>query len=191
MKAPLAVLYDANVLYPNFLRDFLIRLARTGAVRARWTEAIHEEWMRNLLANRPDLSREKLLALKELMNAAVPDCLVSGYEHRIESLNLPDPDDRHVLAAAIEANVSVIVTFNQQDFPSEALELHGLRAEPPGSFTAAIYGRTPHLVVAAARNRRVALRRPRFSVSEYLNRLRRSGLGDLADRLEADAVSLE
>ncbi len=190
MKAAPTVLYDANALYPNFLRDFLIRLARTGAVHARWTEAIHEEWIRNLLANRPDLSPEKLIALKDLMNAAVPDCLVSGYEHRLETVGLPDPDDRHVLAAAIEAKASVIVTLNQSDFPAEALQLHQIRAERPGVFAAAIYTRTPELVTAAAREHRAALRRPAYSAPEYLERLRWSGVGELVSLFEADQIEL-
>jgi hypothetical protein len=86
MILPPTVLYDANVLYPSFLRDFLIRLARTGAVRARWTEAIHQEWIRSLLRNRPDLPPARLLALKDLINASVPDCLVENLARRINSL---------------------------------------------------------------------------------------------------------
>lgn len=101
MKAAPAVLYDANVLYPHFLQDFLILLVRTGALRARWIEAIQDESIRSLRANRPDLSRDKPLALKDL-----PDFRVSGYKHQIEALNLSDPDDWHVLAAATEANMS-------------------------------------------------------------------------------------
>jgi hypothetical protein len=46
-----------------------------------------------------------------------PKSLVSGYEARIPQLSLPDTDDRHVLAAAIEAGATVIVTFNLSDFP--------------------------------------------------------------------------
>lgn len=80
------VVYDACVLYPAPLRDFLVRLAVTGAFRARWTEAIHDEWVRNLLANRADLSREKLERTVALMNQAVPDCLVEGYELLIGGL---------------------------------------------------------------------------------------------------------
>ena len=100
------VVYDACVLYPAPLRDFLVRLAVTGAFRARWTEAIHDEWVRNLLANRADLSREKLERTVALMNQAVPDCLVEGYELLIGGLDLPDPDDNHVLAAAIRCDAS-------------------------------------------------------------------------------------
>ncbi len=96
------VVYDANVLYGNTVRDLLIRLAMTGRVQARWTNRILDEMQRNLAANRPDIPAEKLGRLRCLMNSAVRDCLVEGYEPLIEGLKLPDADDRHVLAAAIK-----------------------------------------------------------------------------------------
>ena len=108
--ATFTALYDACVLYPAPLRDLLMRLALTDLFRARWTDAIHEEWIRNVLANRSDLKREQLERTRDLMNAHVRDCLVTGHENLIEGLNLPGPDDRHVLAAAIRAGAGVIVT---------------------------------------------------------------------------------
>src|SRR6185312_9454958 len=93
--------YDACVLYPAPLRDLLMHLALSGLFRARWTARIHEEWVRALLENRPDLKREQLEWTRDQMDASVPDCLVSGYEHIEPGLDLPDPGDRHVLAAAI------------------------------------------------------------------------------------------
>jgi len=133
-RSPLLALYDANVLYPAPLRDLLIRLARAGVVSARWTDAIHDEWMRSLLRNRPDLEPEKLQRTRELMDAAVPGALVEGYEKHIRLLTLPDPDDRHVLAAAIEAEVDVIVTFNARDFPRRVVSLHGIEVRRPDAF---------------------------------------------------------
>lgn len=67
---------------------------------ARWSRAIHDEWTRNLVKDRPELA-PKLPAVLELMNASVPDCLVTNYEKLVTSIELPDPDDRHVVAAAI------------------------------------------------------------------------------------------
>ncbi|KAF3996627.1 hypothetical protein HNR39_002845 [Glaciimonas immobilis] len=93
--------YDANVLYPAPLRDFLMHLALTGAYRARWSALVHDEWKRNLLANRSDLTQAQLDRTSALMDKAVPDALVTGYESLIEGLQLPDVDDRHVLAVAI------------------------------------------------------------------------------------------
>jgi len=74
----------------------------TGQFRARWTKEIHDEWTRNLLANRTDLKAVDLERTVELMNQSVPDCLIDNYGWMIDSLELPDPDDRHILAAAIK-----------------------------------------------------------------------------------------
>lgn len=120
--SPFTAFYDANVLYPAPLRDFLMHLALTGVYRARWSSQIHDEWKRNLLINRPELTREQLDRTSALMDKAVPDGLVSDYQSLIEGLKLPDADDRHVLAAAIKCNASVIVTFNLKDFPKDVLD---------------------------------------------------------------------
>jgi PIN domain len=113
------VLYDTCALYPNTQRNLLIRLARTGLVRARWSAGILAELDR-ALAERP-VARDKRRRLFELMNAAVPDCPVEGYEPLIDGLKLPDLDDRHVLAAAIKVGAQLIVTNNLADFPEDAL----------------------------------------------------------------------
>jgi hypothetical protein len=73
-----------------------------GLYRAKWTADIHDEWIRNLLESRPDLKREQIERTRDLMNSAVPDCLVEGYQELIPYLQLPDENDRHVLAAAIQ-----------------------------------------------------------------------------------------
>src|SRR5271168_3522737 len=95
--ATFAAFYDANVLYPAELRNFLMHLALTGLFRAKWSAGVHEEWIRNLLKNRPDLTREKLERTRHLMDKALPDALVTGYDHLINSIELPDRDDRHGL----------------------------------------------------------------------------------------------
>ena len=102
------VVYDSCVLYSNHLRDVLMQLALTELFRAKWTEHIHDEWTRNLLKNRPDIDPSKLKRLRQVMDLAVPDCLVTGFESIIPSLNLPDPGDQHVLAAAIIAKANII-----------------------------------------------------------------------------------
>jgi predicted nucleic acid-binding protein len=110
------VVYDANVLYPNTLRDLLVRISQAGLVQAKWTNEILDEMLRALSRNRPDIPPDKLDRLRQLMNEAVRDCLVSGYEPLIEGLKLPDPADRHVLAAAIKAGAQVSVTSNLKHF---------------------------------------------------------------------------
>ena len=124
---------DANVLYPQLLRDTLLSLAVARLYHARWTATIHGEWTRNLLLTRPDLAT-RLPAVVALMNSSVPDCLVTHYEKLAESLELPDPDDRHVLAAAIVGHADAIVTFNTKDFPEAVLQPYGIEVQHPDEF---------------------------------------------------------
>ncbi|WP_235174860.1 PIN domain-containing protein [Tomitella biformata] len=128
------MLYDANVLYPNVLRDVLIRLSQSGLIQARWTDEILDETFRNLAADRPDIPGGRLAALRELMNKAVPDCHVTGYQHLIPALTLPDRHDRHVLAAAIRCGAQVIVTANLRDFPAAELAEFDIQALHPDEF---------------------------------------------------------
>jgi len=134
--ASFIAVYDACVLYPAPLRDLLLRLALADLFRVRWTDRIHEEWIRSVLAQRPDLLPEQLGRTRDLMDRAVPDCLVTGYEGLIDTLDLPDLDDRHVLAAAIRSQAGVIVTYNLRDFPSAVLMPHGVEAQHPVSSSA-------------------------------------------------------
>lgn len=128
------VIYDANVLYPSLLRDVLIRVAQRGMVRARWTERILDEVFMNLVSNRPDLDHTKLARTRELMNAAVRDVLVEGYEALIPTVTLPDENDRHVVAAAIRAQAQMVVTTNLRDFPSNELGKWNIEAKHPDDF---------------------------------------------------------
>jgi predicted nucleic acid-binding protein len=118
-------LLDANVLYPAPLRDLLLQLAITDLFRAKWTADIHREWIEALLRQEPHRDRTKLERTRALMDSHIRDCLVSGYESQIPTLELPDPDDRHVLAAAIVGRCDVIVTQNLRDFPDTALAPYG------------------------------------------------------------------
>lgn len=168
--------FDACVLYPAPLRDFLMWLALSGRFRARWTALIHEEWTRNLLRNRPDLDAGQLRRTVDLMNTAIPDALVTGYEDLIDSLTLPDPDDRHVVAAAIRCNASVIVSFNERDFPAERLATFGVEVQHPDEFIDNLFDLDPAAVVAAARKQRQTLRSPPVGTERYLEILLKQGL---------------
>ena len=191
---PLTVLYDANVLYPAPLRDFLMHLALTGLFRARWSEAIHEEWMRNVLANRPDLTRARLERTRHLMDTHVLEALVTGYEPLIETLTLPDPDDRHVLAAAIHGQATIIVTYNLSDFPVSALQPYRVAAQHPDAFVTSLLeergGVNAATVCLGARRQRQLLVKPPKTVAEYLATLEAQGLVQTVARLRAWADTL-
>lgn len=176
-------MYDANVLFPAFLRDLLVRLSRAGVVAARWSERIHDEWMRNLLAKHRDIPAASIQRVRSLMDAAVPGAVVEGYEHRIDALRLPDPDDRHVLAAAIETGADLIVTINLRDFPADALSSYGIEARHPDAFVLDLLLRAQTAVLATFRGHRAALRKPPLTSEEYLHKLAEAGLPGTAEAL--------
>ena len=168
--------YDANVLYPAELRNLLMHLALIGLFRAKWSADVHEEWISNLLKKRPDLTRDKLERTRILMDKHAIDARVTGYEDLIPGLQLPDPDDRHVLAAAIRGHADVIVTMNLRDFPSDIIGSYGIEAQHPDEFVLHLLDLAPGAVVAAAQNHRQSLRNPPKTVAEYLETLERQGL---------------
>lgn len=127
------VTYDANVLYPASLRDTLVRLAMTKLFQAKWTDQILNEMVQAILRKQPDL-KQKLDRTCSLMNDYIPDARVTGYEDLIESLELPDLDDRHVLATAIRSNSQVIVTNNLKDFPHDYLDKYDIEAQSADDF---------------------------------------------------------
>jgi hypothetical protein len=181
--AAFTVIYDANVLYPAELRNFLMHLALMGMFRAKWPADVHEEWIRNLLKNRPDLSREKLERTRQLMDKAAPDALVTGYKHLIPGLVLPDEDDRHVLAAAIRSGASLIVTCNLADFPPEALRPFDIEAHHPDEFILHLLDLSPGLVIEAAQHHRTSLKNPLKTAEQYLDSLESQGLTQTASVL--------
>ncbi|WP_404783494.1 PIN domain-containing protein [Altericista sp. CCNU0014] len=162
------VLFDACVLYPAPLRDFLMNLAITDLFRAKWTDEIHDEWIRSLLKNRADLAKERLYRIRDLMNSNVRDCLVSGYQDLIPSLTLPDENDRHVLAAAICTGADVIVTYNLSDFPAVTLGQYGIEAQHPDEFINHLLDLAPSIICEAVKRQRMSLKNPPLSVEELL-----------------------
>lgn len=164
-----------------------MHLALTDLFRARWTEEIHEEWIRGVLENRPDLTREQLERTRGLMNTAVPDCMISGYEELIPTLHLPDADDRHVLAAAIRAGADVIVTYNLTDFPADVLKTYGIEAQHPDEFVKHLLEVAAGSVCAAAKRQRESLKNPPKAVDEYLATLEQQGLVQTVAQLQGFA----
>lgn len=162
----------------------LLHLATAGLFRARWTSTIHQEWIESLLRDRPDLPRERLERTRQLMDAAVPDCLVVGFENLIPTLELPDPHDRHVLAAAIYAGADLIVTFNVSDFPPSATRPHDIDVVNPDDFAVDLLNAEPDVVCRALAAHRANLKRPPKSVDEYLDNLRKQQLPRFVTAIE-------
>ena len=170
------VLYDANVLYPSTLRDLLIRIAQAGLVQAKWTDRILDEVFDSLTADRPDLDPTKLARTRELMNRAVRDCLVQDYEPIEHGLDLPDPEDHHVLAAAIKAKAQVLVTLNIRDFPEAALQQWDIDAKSPDEFILDQLDLSREAVYGAVQRIADSWTRPPATVADVLDRLENDGL---------------
>jgi hypothetical protein len=182
VTAPTAII-DACVLYSAPIRDLIVRIAQAGFIQARWSNEIHEEWMRSLLNNNPRVSRARLERTRYLMNGALRDCVVTGHMQIVDSLTLPDPQDRHVLAAAVHAGAELIVTFNLSDFPRQFLAPHGVAARHPDELLFDLLDAAPDEFCEAARLQRLALKTPRMTVEEFLAKLEVVGLPRTVARL--------
>ena len=180
------VILDANVLYPNLLRDVLLSLAAAGLYHARWTARINDEWTRNLAANRPEVS-PKIGLLLEQISQAVPDCLIENYEFLIDKLVLPDPDDRHVLAAAIVGHADAIVTSNLKDFPVSALAQHGVEAQHPDDFVMNQLELRPFDALEVFKQVRAKRRNPACTAAELIDMVEKNVLPQTAQHLRARA----
>jgi predicted nucleic acid-binding protein len=167
---------DASVLYPAPLRDLLMELAVSDLYRAKWSNAVHEEWINAVLQNRPDLTRAQLERTRDLMNANARDAVVTDFEQLIDVLELPDPDDRHVLAAAIKGHADIIVTANLKDFPAKTLDRWGIEAQHPDEFLTHQFHLSQPVFLQAVRTVRHRLKNPPKSVHDYLDILRTQGL---------------
>jgi predicted nucleic acid-binding protein len=176
-------LLDSCVIYPAPLRDLLLSTAFEGLFTPLWTQAIHEEWIRNLLKNRPDILNEKLNETVAAMNNAFPYSEISGFEHLIESLSLPDQNDRHVLAAAIAGKARFIITFNLNDFPLKTLKRYNLQAIHPDLFLVSLYSSEPGLFCKSFKKMLGRLANPRLEPLKVIEILRKLTLTKISAEL--------
>ena len=180
---PIVVL-DACVLYPAGLRSLMMWLAVHDLIHPKWSEQIHEEWMRNVLKDRPDLTPERLERTRRLMDEHAGDCLVSGFEKHVAKLTLPDPNDHHVLAVAIEARADVIITWNLRDFPIEIVAELGIAVHTPDQLVQGLLEENESAVLGAMKEHRASLKNPSKSAVEYVENLADQGLALSVERLK-------
>jgi predicted nucleic acid-binding protein len=177
-------LLDANILYPAPIRDIFLQLTVDDLFQSKWTADIHREWIEALLRNEPHRNRASLERTRDLMDKATRDALITGYESLITCLELPDPDDRHVLAAAIVGRCDVIVTQNLQDFPTDVLKNYGIEVQHPDDFLVNHLSLAQGIFCGAVRKVRARLKNPPYTVEDYLATLTRQGLVVTASELE-------
>jgi len=165
-------------------------LAVTRTYEARWSEEIHAEWIRNVLKDRSDVTAAQLERARRLMDQIDLRSLVSGYQDITPTLTLPDPDDCHVLATAIQAGAVVIVTFSLSDFPRRALAEYGIRPLSPDAFLEALLDQQQARFLLGVQKHRRSLKNPPKTVEEYLATLRNQGLTRLSRQLEAHRAEI-
>lgn len=180
---PIVVL-DACVLYPAGLRSLMMWLAVYELIQPKWTEQIHDEWMRNVLKDRPDLTKKQLERTRQLMDAHAGDCLVTDYEEHMEGMVLPDRDDRHVVATGIKAGADAIVTWNLGHFPKKVVKGYGIEVQTPDQLINALLDAHEEIVLEAMRAHRASLKHPPKSPAEYLETLESQGLKKSVARLQ-------
>lgn len=173
-------LLDASVLFPVFTSNLLLFLAERQLFRARWTKEIHEEWIDGRMDRYPNGNRQALEHRRDVMDAQFPEAIVTGYEGLIDELELPDPDDRHVVAAARAGEADVIVTNNSADnfahFPAEILAPLGLFAQTADDFIAdqvGVSAESEKMVAVSVVRHKKGMTRSRPTWKQYFAELER------------------
>ena len=184
---PSVAVFDACILYPFHLWNIVVQAAVDRLVEARWTEAIHDEWIRSLATDMPAIPIERLQITRRLMNDALPAAMVNGYEQHIGAITLPDANDRHVVAAAIAASASLILTWNLRHFPENELRTFRLQKMTPDTFLCGLFDEIPNVVIGSLANARRNLSKTRVSASDFIAILKRQKLVQLAKRVEKHA----
>jgi hypothetical protein len=186
---PAVAVFDACILYPFHLRNILIQAATDHLVAARWTDEIDDEWMRNLASARA-VPMAKLQRLRQFMNETLPAAMVTEYEGHVAAVNLPDPDDRHVVAAGIAAGATLILTWNLRHFPAKELQKFGLDRQTPDDFLSCLYDEVPEVVIGSLAKSRRNLTRTNVSASDFIKILDGQRLVQLATRAQGHLQDL-
>jgi predicted nucleic acid-binding protein len=157
---------------------------------ARWSDAIHEEWQRNLLDARADMTLQKLKRVQALMELHAPTARVTHFEELIPQLQLPDPDDRHVLAAAMAGHARYLVTFNLKYFPNRVLEPYKIQVIHPDEFLILLLETKLPDILTAIKKQREALKNPVVNVESFLGVLKNLGLKKVTEvlRLHSEQI---
>lgn len=175
------VILDACVLYPAPVRDILLSLANENLYSPKWSNVIHDEWSRNLLINRPELNKSNIKRTIAAMDKAFPDALVHGFEPIIDGIDLPDPNDKHVLAAAIRCNADVIVTFNLKDFPVKHTKTFDIEIISPDNFIKNLFDLNKEASLDAFKKQVARLKNPPLTEEKVLESLAKCKLKKTAE----------
>ncbi len=173
---------DACVLFSRLQRDVLLSLAHADLYTARWTQEIENEWTSSLVKRYPNAA-DKIPVVVDQMREAIPDCLIVDYELFIPSLQLPDENDRHVLAAAIRGNADAIVSLNTKDFPADVLSKFDIEIQTPDQFVLNQIMLHPPRALTAIKKMRDRWERPSMSASDMVDLFEKRQLPQTAAHL--------
>jgi len=170
------VLVDSCIWHHSFSRNVFRHLALAGAMQIRWSRAIESEWIRSVSRARPEIASSSLIAVRDRFRFEFPDGLAPELLPRHPLPRLPDPDDEHVLRAALVTRSSAICTSDRRGFPESLLRPLGIRAVSPGELLADCLQRRPTTTSLALHTHRTSLTRPPFTPQGYVQALRASSL---------------
>jgi len=176
---------DACVLYPVTIANILMEFAWQGIYTAKWTKEIDREWVESLKRDRPDLTDRKIKSRLDQMHLAVPDWEIAKtkYQKLITALDLPDPNDRHVLAAAIAGHADCVVTKNTKDFSIEIVERHGVEILHPDDFILSQLTLDSIQSLTVIKQLRSRMKNPEISAEKFLESLEKVELVSTAEYL--------
>lgn len=171
-----AAVLDACVLVPSALCDTLLRMAEAGFFRPLWSARILDEVHDAVLRVHPELPEDRIRRRLQAMDSAFEDASVTGWEAVAAGLDLPDPDDRHVLAAAIAGGGQAIVTFNLKDFPDASLGSTDVEARHPDEFLLDQLDLRPSIALEVMQQQAADMANPPSDLAGLLSRLERCGV---------------
>lgn len=174
---------DTNVIYPVIVRDILFWFAHYDMYTPKWSKQIFDEWQS--VMERKGVPANEAKRRIEKANMAFPNALVENYEPLVETLTLPDPNDRHVLAAAIKINANLIVTNNLKDFPTDYLDTFDLKAKSVDDFLTDIIDLNQELALKAFKEMVIHKKNPDLDEFVVLSMFRKLGLIDTANYLHS------
>lgn len=176
-----AAVLDACVLVPIALADTLLRIAERELYRPLWSDRILAEAADAVFEVHPDISAEQVGKRFAAMDKTFEDARVEGWEGLEATVALPDPDDRHVVAAALRGRADAIITTNVRHYPTDTLEPLGIEVIHPDNFLLDQLDLVPRTVLDALREQAANTRHPHLTPIDLVARLARAGVPGFAD----------
>lgn len=184
LQGHLAAVLDTCVLFSVLKRNILLSLAGGKLFIPKWSDQIMKELERSLRTKYEGRVNGRKQC--KVMNDAFPDARIFGYESKINDLKLPDSNDRHILAAAITGEISIIVTDNICDFPTEELAVHSVSAITTDEFTFDIINRFPSKSIETLKEMRMRIsKKVELDASGLIKKIKLEGMSKTSQVLKS------